>query len=498
MVLQIIKNTGGYSLLSTTDKFYRLSARYNLPTFFLKITDLTNTIKDFAEAIDLQFFFNKKKQIIVLKEKPEKFLKGFLLSNQVLHAKKLIQALKKYNSAIDISQAGAGKTYTAVAAAKVLEKKIIVITTLTNSNKWKEVSAIAKVQNHVTTYESLRSKNNQFISQNDFYRWNIDPQKFLIIYDEAHKTINKETINQKILLAAIIQKIPVLFLSASLADNPFEFRAIGFALRIYKNIGEYNLWLQNHQALPENQNTKNWKIPLSEKRKEMQRIRRFLFNTGRASEIPVSYQVKNNIIPVLIKKQKQNLQIQEAIEAIKLEATEEKPFVKILRERQISELQKIKYIYNEARKDIAKGFYVIVFLNFIETIYFLAEMFSTNSYLIGSMSKTERNFVIRNFQNGSSKILICSDAGIEGIDLDDKTGQNPRITYISPKWSGKKFKQIIGRAVRTTTKSNTTQKIVFIDNSIEKKVYKKMNERIEVLKTLNEKEWDYILFEEKE
>lgn len=484
MQAKIIRTPNGYTLSAFPA---------HLRTVKNTIDELLQTAKKQAQNIGFDFFYNAKNQTVFFIESKEKFLNRFLLPNQVDHTKKLISSIQKHNAGLDISQTGSGKTFSAVAVAKILQKKMVVITTVSNSEKWRLVAQRAKVPCHATTYEKIRSKKNKIVKQDGKFVWNLDNQKYLIVYDEAHKTVNQNTINQKIMVAGILQKIPMLILSATMADNPFEFRALGLALGIYSNTQDYNNWLRQHKANPENQETKKWSIPKEEKKQEIKKIRNFLFSTGRVSEIPISYQTKNNIVPVLVEAHPPEFLRPRILELQQEIANHTDEFTSTIKKRQLAELLKIAFIARQAIKDYKQRKSVIIFLNFLESINILSQVLKTKSIIIGEMNKKERTIIMRAFQSGQNRILLCSDAAIEGIDLDDQKGDRPRETYISPRWSGKKLKQTLGRAVRTTTKSNTTQNIIFLKDTIEEKVYSRMTERAELLSTLSEEQWEDML-----
>ena len=53
-------------------------------------------------------------------------------------------------------------------------------------------------------------------------------------------------------------------------------------------------------------------------------------------------------------------------------------------------------------------------------------------------------------------------AGGVGVSLHDLHGGHPRMSIISPTWSGQDLKQVLGRIHRAGSKTPAIQKIVFV------------------------------------
>jgi len=104
------------------------------------------------------------------------------------------------------------------------------------------------------------------------------------------------------------------------------------------------------------------------------------------------------------------------------------------------------------------------------------------SCVYGDQSLEERTNNINNFQENNTKLMICMiQAGSESISLHDTDGNHPRISLISPSFSGKELLQALGRIYRTGVKSRVEQKIIFCDVKIERTVCNKIKEKIEFL-----------------
>ncbi len=138
---------------------------------------------------------------------------------------------------------------------------------------------------------------------------------------------------------------------------------------------------------------------------------------------------------------------------------------------------------------------------------------------LGSQSLKERQNEIDKFQKGKSLYCFFTfRAGGVGLSLhhtDEFTSQKvrhkesgyayeedinliptrPRITYVAPTWSAIELVQGLGRAPRLTSLSNTIQKLIFFNNTIESKVAQIVGMKLRCLsKVVRQKEsWEGVI-----
>ena len=173
---------------------------------------------------------------------------------QVDAAGKLCASLKHWNAAIDGSDTGTGKTYTACAVAREMDLNLCIVCPKAVIKAWQKV-----VKKHfgmgdklvgVINYEKLiRGRKDSPIASFVLHRhkkrpdfeWKI-PKKTLIVWDESQKLKNWKTKNSKRCVDAIKAGYPMLFCSATNATNPLEMRAVGLALQLYNNSKSYYEW----------------------------------------------------------------------------------------------------------------------------------------------------------------------------------------------------------------------------------------------------------------
>ena len=173
---------------------------------------------------------------------------------QAVAAGRLVSAINEWGGAIDGSDTGVGKTYTACAVARDMGMKIVVVCPKAVISSWKEV-----IHNHfhmgdqliaVTNYEQLKigksdSKLASYViprsTRRKTFQWKI-PKNTLIVWDESQKLKNWTTKNAKTCRAAYEQGYKQLFCSATNATNPLELRTVGTCLKLFK--GGQTGWFQ--------------------------------------------------------------------------------------------------------------------------------------------------------------------------------------------------------------------------------------------------------------
>lgn len=195
-------------------------------------------------------------------------------------AEHLLSVLRNYDSAVDCSDPGVGKTYVAVAVACALNLPTLVVVPKISVTAWGRVAEYFGDKFSVINYEKLRTGNT------DFGRWEnqdrigegrqifhicqccqqrvdlenpgacfahplgihcletkkrnirygnfeLHPAVKAVIFDEAHRCGGMDSLNAEMLIAAKRQKIKTLCLSATLATDPMKLRAIGYSLDLH-------------------------------------------------------------------------------------------------------------------------------------------------------------------------------------------------------------------------------------------------------------------------
>lgn len=126
---------------------------------------------------------------------------------------------------------------------------------------------------------------------------------------------------------------------------------------------------------------------------------------------------------------------------------------------------------------------MIVFSFFRNTVAYICKRLNDENinavYIMGGMSGDEKNQQIKNFQEGSINVLVSSEVGAEGIDLQFAKYE---INYDLP-WNPMRLEQRIGRIDRIGQKSKKIFILnAFCKNTIEDRILERLYERIDVFK----------------
>ncbi len=490
--------------------------------------------------IERQFREMEIRESIAMMEIPDAVV-SHLKQFQVEHVQNLLYALKKHEVALDTSDTGTGKTYSAIAAAASLDLRVIIICPKAVIPNWHNVCTILDVEQlMIVNYEALRG-GKYFVTLEDFLdderidcpyislvretvvdsnghakmkvtgvTWSI-PENTLVIFDEAHTGKNGlnnsiPTINSKIMVMAKPQldsqrNVYGLFLSATITDKLENFDVIGYLLGLFptyskKSYKQFTDKLQGdslkaiHQLLyparASRMDIKQIKLLTGDsqfKKNDIQ-AKTYTLDAASCAEIEAAHDSIRQAMTAL--RQKQLVDGQH-------------PLVVILRARQRIELLKIPIFVEETQTYVNEGKSVIIFVNFIETMDTIVQKLNTTNVLSadsvdvvrGGQSGEEREDIVQRFQNDEIRVLVCIiEAGGVGISLHDIRGEHARASLISPTWKAIHLKQCLGRGYRANAKSDMIQRVIYVKSedgqpSIEQMMCENMNEKLKNIALLN-------------
>ena len=428
---------------------------------------------------------------------------------QVTAVGKICAAINHWGAAIDGSDLGVGKTYTACGVARELNMRIVVVCPKAVMESWRRV-----IVNHfkmgnklegIINYESLRigkssSTIASFIKRRDTRRnefvWKI-PKNTLIVWDESQKLKNAKTKNSETCLAALKQGYKMLFCSATNATNPLELKTVGMAIKLFENNKRYYDWLYAHGV-----EKGRFGLEFNGNKDVLKKLHKDIFinrgtrlirdtipnfpetqltaecfsmeedSTRKINDIYAEMAKELSILNRKIKKENKD-------SINKLTA--------IIRARQKVELLKIPIFIELIEEALESEMSVVVFLNFDDSIKALAQRFGTSCIIKGSNTSEERQKNIDEFQSDIQRLIIVNiQSGGAGLSLHDVTGKYPRLALISPCYSAVLMRQSTGRVWRDSGKTKSIQKIVFVGNTIEEEVCEQVKLKLENLDTLND------------
>jgi superfamily II DNA or RNA helicase len=432
---------------------------------------------------------------------------------QVSAAEKICAAIKKWGCAIDGSDLGLGKTFTACAVARELNLNILVVCPKAVMNSWRRV-----ITNHfnmenrligIINYELLRvgRKDSPFASyvkrretRRKEFVWKIQ-KNTLIIWDESQKLKSSKTKNSETCMAALKQGYTMLFCSATNATNPLELKTVGHALKLFNTNPEYYTWLYEHGV------TKGrFGLEFTGGKEHLVKLNKDIFTSRgvrlRRDTIP-NFPESQIIAECYNMEEEARKKINKIYEEMESELKKLHNKVKkeksisaltaILRARQEIELVKVPLFIEMIEDGIESGMSVVVFCNFTETINALAARLDTKCIVNGDPKHEKfRQQNIDDFQNDKQRVILVNiAAGGAGLSLHDLTGKHPRLALISPSYSAVLMRQSTGRVWRDSAKSKSLQKIIFVAKTVEEKVCEAVNKKLDNMDVLNDGDLKY-------
>lgn len=462
---------------------------------------------------DFRQDFGRDNKVEPLNIQTESTLKEYTVKNtnglrefQIPNVAKLCAALLKNKAALDGSDTGAGKTYTAVGVARELGMEIAVVCPKAVIASWNKV-----IKNHfgmkpvfVLNYESVKTGKYKEIgtwkkisrtSNREVFTWNI-PKNTLLVFDESHRLKGHGTQNSEIAIAAKKQGYKILCCSATNAINPIELKTVGFITGIYKS-GKWTQFLREHGC---EQGRFGWEFSGDKDvlkklhadlfldrgvRMRREDIKGFPDSEVIAEAYNIDEQSEKELKKIYAEMDKELKYLQAQCKNTK--EYQVNAMVIMLRARQNAEIIKVPLFVEMAEDAIENGMSVALFVNFSETVRALSKRLETNCVVWGENKGNEREKHIADFQADKKRVIIVNiKAGGAGLSLHDLNGNYPRISLISPTPSAVDLRQALGRVWRDGGKTKSLQKIIFAANTVEEEVCEKVKLKLNSLDTIND------------
>jgi len=370
---------------------------------------------------------------------------------------KVVSSLNKWGAAVDGSDVGIGKTYTACGVARELNMDILVVCPKAVKESWKRV-----IKNHfkmwgkcvgIVNYEALRMGKSDnviasYVKRRDTRRkefvWKI-PKNTLIVWDEAQKLKNAKTKNSETCMAALKAGYKMLFCSATMATNPLELRTVGQCIQLFKNSKQYYEWAYAHGVV-----RGRFGMEFTGDKKSLAKLSSDIFiNRGvRLNRDTIPNFPESQITAECYEMEKEDQdKINKAygemqLELLKIEKQLKKDkgqtqMVAMLRARQKVEMFKVPLIIEMAEEGIENGMSVVIFCNFTETINALSDRLKTKCIVNGVVSDKDRQQAVDDFQSDKSRIILVNIPPLGrnfGNAIDSCFQIEPKFLVIISSW----------------------------------------------------------------
>lgn len=466
---------------------------------------------------------------------PYDFSQTILYDYQQPHASKIRQALLNHNYALDGSDTGTGKTFVALEVSKALGKKPIVICPKAVIPAWERSIKTIGIESYtVVNYELIKTGKHRVsykfyskgvhkgypkyenvpfkyisVERNTvkgkyqpkwIISWNV-PEDSIIIFDEAHRTKNRNTINSQLIIEAKNMGAMILMLSATIGESPLKMYGPSRVLDFWTEPYEfYTKFVSDYDC---SKGRFGWEFEGGTG--TMKRLHQAIYGAGKGSRMRVKPLIAQGKFPDsqiiaecynLNGNEKKFREIYQEMltEMLKIEEGKAKAkSVLSIRQkfRQEAEMLKVPMMVNMSKDLIEEGHSVIIFVNYTDTLRAFCEKLKTDCVIYGgsgssrvSQYSNEENRL--RFQKNESRIIVCNIAsGREGIDLHDEKHEFTRIVLITPDDNAQSLKQCLGRAWRAGG-TFSQQRIIFAAGTIEEKICESVRNKINNINTLND------------
>ena len=402
-----------------------------------------------------------------------------------------------------MSMTGTGKTLCAVMVAKKLSPHtipVLVVCPKAVIPSWRRELDEQGVSGEVINYEKLKTGSTKFGHwEAKKWVWTVTDTT-LIIFDEVQKCKNPSSQNCRMAIAAKTHY--VLMLSATVADNPTEMRAVGYLLGLF-DLQKFHNWCKSHGCF-----VNHWgKMEFAKgKRHKLTEIHQQIvpdkghrlfvedmqghFAENFILDDPIDFGDDGKIAEIY-NNMGAELEVLKSAMADDSTSPAAQALVAQLRARQGVELLKVPLIEEMIYDILDEGRSVAVFVNFDATMDALIKRVIDKvdtrlAAIRGGQTEKERQAAIDAFQDNTARVIFCNiTAGGVGVSLHDTTGEAPRTALISPSFDAKAIVQVLGRIHRAGGKTPAIQRILVASGTIEEKVAKALKEKIVNQETLN-------------
>jgi len=431
---------------------------------------------------------------------PEKLFEYQLTSVQLG-----LRSMSKYNRALLGHGTGMGKTAIALAVARERGRRVAVICPKPITTDWHRMAKYLGVETYeVCGWEWVKT------GKSKIGRWTDDKKKefqFMLppdtdlVFDEVHRAkAQGDTQNAFLLRDSVIQNIPTIALSATIADDPTKMWAIGQFLGLHKGGRDYFRFLNSCGCVQT-----QFGMQFRGGNKVLKGLHKRIFpdRGNRLKPSDVGSAFPETLIQARafdmdtardIAKEYEDLLVR--VEQIRMQENVASSMGAVLAEmtraRQKIELFKAPAVCAMAKDLIEEGNSIFIAVNFTETLKFMEKELKTTCSIHGGQSDIVRRGNIDAFQGDRSRVMIgIIQACREGLNLHDVNGNYSRVALIMPTYSVFDLKQVLGRVHRAGGKSKSIQYLIYAAGvDIEESVCSSLDAKLKRMDTLMDGEVD--------
>lgn len=404
-------------------------------------------------------------------------------------------ALIKYGSALNASETGTGKTYMALDTCRRFGWRPAILCPKVAIAGWtRSCKAMGVEPFFIETYEKAVRGGTDWITRvgKKAYRWHL-PDDTLTIFDEVHKTKSYQSLNCAMHLSHTMQGYACLNLSATVAENPLQMKAIGAALKLF-HPRDFLDWMMTNGVTPcyfggYEFKPKNAPLYLPAIHAQIFPDRGVRLRRSEVPDFPET-QIIAECHEVMSKSLPKELDaiVKEYSTRAEQCLTDGKTMMEFnLRLCQATETAKLPLLVDLANEYMENGMSPVIFVSFKPSIDFLRAHFNGCAEVHGGQTLAERQANVTKFLRNETRVCLCNiAAGGVGVDLDDQQGGFPRAALICPTYSAVELKQALGRVHRASSKSKSLQRIIYAAGTIEEEICAAVSAKLDNLDLLND------------
>jgi superfamily II DNA or RNA helicase len=412
-----------------------------------------------------------------------------------------LNVLESHDASVEGSDTGVGKTIIGLGVARARESHgYLVICPKNAITSWRRTAVRMGTEPlDVLNIEKLKTGKTPWVTRvsKRKYEWNLPPGT-LVLLDEAHRCGGPDSQNAYLLAAAKVFRLKVLAISATIADSPLRLRALGFLLGFHRFLN-FPEWARKFGVFRNRWRQLQFpKGPAGQR--HMKRLHEMIYpelgHRISIADIPSFPECQTFASAYDLTKYTDEVnRIYDSMAAeLRAENPGDNPLVIMTRARRRAELLKVPLLVDLIQEYVEEeGKSVVVFVTYRETVDQLVEALADakfpypHSIIRGLQKDQEREDNHQAFLTNKTRLCICtSQAGGIAIDLDDQTGEYPRISLITPSYSAVELRQVLGRIHRASSKSKALQYILFAAGTVEDDACKSVRGKLDNLDLLND------------
>ena len=417
--------------------------------------------------------------------------------------------LKKNRVFLCSAHTGSGKTVMALQTVKDLGIPTLIVCPKIAISQWLSTAQRMDVPKNlilgvVNPENLIASKKNKFYRHDEGWLVGRDTPS-LLIWDEVHRSCSGTDSKSALALARwCSKKMPegnkVLAMSATPFETPLKLRALGYLMGFHRFVErDFYDWCRKHACsmvpvgrYPRIRQVFAFTTNKARAEEVMRIIRRDMgerFLSVGPDEIPgFPEEVKEVCLVDLAKKDHDALVRAYAEMPPQMQHMSQDDMVKTLRLRQQAEWCKASVLAEMAANYVEDGYSVFIAISFSDCRRRIEDELAKRGVkyasIYGGQRDSERQAGIDSFQRNETHVMVgmmqaCSVA----LSLHDVKHERQRVSLISPSYAASDLIQALGRT-RRVGGTVAVQKIVLAAGSVEEKVARAVQRKIDCLDTL--------------